>query len=237
MKIFKSLVRLLAVASVIQFVACEKIIDFNKAVKNCKIKKIHFSDYEMNFYYNKWGNPDSVILTLLRFENYNLYFIYNNKKQLTVLQEGSRFGFPELLHRFGYTRGVITTDTVDTWADFHYINYLEYDGHGRITKTTIVPIGLPPLPENTIIETYQYNEEGNSLRHNPFGYDHKLNPHQLHPLWQFISRDYSLNNPIAAVHYNNFGLPTKFAEPLRSFQFLGNSLNALNNSEITYECK
>ena len=149
MKTVKTLVRLLVVATVIQFVACEKIIDFNQAVKNCRIKKIHYfvpyenSDYEMDFYYNKWGNPDSMTLTPSQSENYNFYFIYNNKKQVIVLQEAWKFGEPEILHRFGYTRNLITTDTVDTWANFHYINYFEYDGKGRIIKSTIVPIGLP----------------------------------------------------------------------------------------------
>ncbi len=247
MKIVKTLVRLLVVLFAIQFVACEKIIDFNKAVKNCRIKKIHFyiqyenADYDMDFYYNKWGNPDSVTLTLLRFENYNLYFIYNNKKQVIVLQEGRNFGQPEILHRFGYTRTLITTDTVDTWADFHYINYFEYDGHGRIIKSTVVPIDLPP--GSGFEETYQYNGEGNLIRRQPSFYDNKINLQQLHPFWQFIGRDYSLNNPLPAVQYNNFGLPTRFEdhrpgfEFTNNFPFLANGSNSLDKSEIFYECK
>ena len=81
--------------------ACEKIIDYNKA-KNCKIKKIQFfrgfenGDYAMDFYYNKWGNPDSIKLNPQQGENYHLYFVYNNKKQLIQLLQAYAFGFPIL---------------------------------------------------------------------------------------------------------------------------------------------
>ena len=229
--------------------ACEKINDFNKA-KNCSIKKIHFftqyenSEYDMDFYYNKWGNPDSVILNPSQMENPNLYFIYNNKKQLIVLQEAWNFGFPAILHRFGYSRGIITTDSAVSFyslVPFHHITYFEYDRYGRISKSTFVPTGQPPY--TIIVTTYQYDGEGNLIRPNqPLTYDNKINVQQLHPIWQFMARDYSLNNPIAAVQYNNFGLPTKFdvTPPppfFHNFPFLGNTLNELGRSEIVYECK
>ncbi len=231
---------------IIYLSACEKIIDFNKA-KNCRIEKIHFlqyAGYDMDFYYNKWGDPDSVILNPPQGENLNLYFFYNNKKQLKELREAFVFGFAAILHRFGYTRGVITTDSAVSFfsqVPFHHITYFEYDRYGRISKSTFVPTGLPP--EYTIVTTYQYDGEGNLIRPNQsLAYDSKVNLQQLHPIWQFLARDYSVNNPLTAVHYNNFGLPTKFSAgppPLffSYFPFLGNSLNELSNSEITYECK
>ncbi len=236
---------------IIQFIACEKVIDFARA-KNCRIKKIHFfiqyenADYDVDFYYNKWGDPDSVIINPTQMENPNLYFIYNSKKQLKEFQHAWAFGFPAILHRFGYSRGVITTDTIVsfyTQVPFHSITYFEYDRYGRISKSTYIPTGLPPY--YILVNTYEYDSEGNLIRPSPYPpltYDHKLNPQQLHPVWQFIARDYSLNNPTTALHYNNFGLPTKFDQPRPSlffnyFSFLGNSLNALDRSEIVYECK
>ena len=198
----------------------------------------------MDFYYNKWGNPDSVILNPGQGENPNLYFIYNNKKQLIELREAYFPGFPILLHRFGYTRGVITTDSgVSNYTQipFHHITYFEYDQHGRISKSTFIPEGTPP--EYASIITYKYDAEGNLIRPNQtLTYDNKINLQQLHPIWLFLARDYSVNNPVTAIHYNNFGLPTKFdvpPPPIYSpiFPFLGNYSNILDNSEITYECK
>ena len=104
-----------------------------------------------------------------------------------------------------------------------------------------VPTGQPPKYSTPII--YQYDEEGNLIRTTqPNTYDNKINLRQLHLIWQFLARDYSLNNPVTAIHYNNFGLPTKFDVPppplfFNNFPFLGNTLNELGNSEITYECK
>ena len=95
----------------------------------------------------------------------------------------------------------------------------------ELSNPQLYQVGSPPLPEYLIVKTYQYDGQGNLIRQNPSNYDHKLNLQQLHPFWQFIARDYSLNNPIAAVHYNNFGLPDyKFALPVWNSPFLGNSL-------------
>jgi len=248
MKAVTILLRSTLALLIIYLSACEKIIDFNKA-KNCRIKNIQYFRfetlvYEMDFYYNKWGNPDSIILTPGQMENPNLYFIYNNKKQLVEFQEAYVFGFPALLHRFGYTKGVITTDTTVsnyTQVPFQTITYFKYDHHGRISKSTSIPTSLPP--QYIIVVNYQYDGNGNLIRPNQtLNYDNKVNVQLLHPIWQFIARDYSVNNPLAAARYNNFGLPTKFdvASPLPFFSyfpFLGNSLNELGNSEITYDCK
>ena len=251
----KNIIRIAFVSIIILLTACEKLLDFvpNKAVKDCRIKKIVFfpddppslyRPYSMTFCYNKWGNPDSIILNPSQGENYHLYFVYNNKKQLIELREAYAFGFPILLHRFSYTRGLITTDSAVsfyTHIPYYHVTYFEYDRYGRMSKSTFIPTGQPPEYSTPI--TYQYDEEGNLISPNQtLNYDHKLNPRQLHPIWLFLSRDYSVNNPLTAVRYNNFGLPTKFesAPPFpffSHFPFLGNSLNDLGNSEITYDCK
>jgi len=241
----KNFIRIAFVSFTILLTACEKLLDFipNKAVKDCRIKKVVFfpddppslyRPYAMEFYYNKWGNPDSIILNPFQGENYHLYFVYNNRKQLIELREAYAFGFPILLHRFSYSKGLITIDSAVshyTPIPFHHVTNFEYDHNGRMIKSTFLITGLPP--EWGTVITYQYDQEGNLIGGN---YDHKLNPRQLHPIWQFLSRDYSVSNPITAVNYNNFGLPTKFSVGGPS-QFLGNSLNDLGNSEITYDCK
>src|SRR4030095_8336128 len=245
MKATKNLLRISFVAIIIFLTACEKLIDFIPAkAKNCRIKKIHFifpdfggfnSNYDMDFYYNKWGNPDSIIISRPLTANYNRYFLYDNKKQLKRLVEAQDFKFPVLDHRFGYTRDLITSDTTHSAYGVHAVTSFEYDGHGRISKSTFN--FLPPDPYVSVTQTFQYDSEGNLL--NGIGnYDNKLNPNQLHPIWLFLVRNYSLNNPIHAVQYNSFRLPTKLAEPGSTrLEFLGGGFNFLDNSEIEYDCK
>ncbi len=249
MRATKNLLRISFVAILVFLTACEKLIDFIPAkAKNCRIKKIHFiipgsedfnSNYDMDFYYNKWGNPDSIIISRPLTANYNRYFLYDNKKQLKRLVEAQDFRFPVLVHRFGYSKDLIISDsTVSfyTQVPFHTITNFEYDSHGRISKSTFNFV--PPDPYVSVTQTFQYDSEGNLL--NGIGnYDNKLNPNQLHPIWLFLVRNYSLNNPIHAVQYNNFRLPTKFAESPQSggFEFLGVGFNFLDRSEIEYDCK
>jgi len=250
MKRIKFFFRLIAALLIIQIYACEKIIEnLPGKPKNCRIKRILYhsgynGDYYGNFYYNKWGNPDSVIHGYVGLVNTNQYFKYNNKRQLIEAIYGWGGG-KEQWHKFVYTNGIITSDTVYTFASneepepLHYVNklivYFEYDNFGRIIKETR-DLLYPVRDRN--IWTYSYDANGN--RNNPyepnFSYDNYTNIHVLHPIWQFLSRDYSLNNPFHAVSYNNFRLPTKLNSEA-GFNFLVGVERSMAGSEIEYECK
>jgi hypothetical protein len=67
-------------------------------------------------------------------------------------------------------------------------------------------------------------------------YDNKVNPHQLHPVWQLIDIDYSRNNAFIADSYNNYGLPLHLSTGAK-FSEIVFLLNSFKNLEITYDYK
>lgn len=252
MKKSSSLFRILFFLSIISFVSCEKIIDFLPGkTKDCRIKKIHFVhdsyDYYGDFYYNKFGNPDSVKFGVVTEGLSNLYFKYNNKNQLRQILFRSQSGNLELWFRLGYTKNVITTDTVYVWSSeeepepLHYfdkyIMYIEYDDFGRIIKETWVGVARPGNPPNVL--NYSYDTNGNKVSGQALSYDNYKNIHTLHPFWQFLDRDYSLNNPIPATSYNNFRLPLAFdqSHPPGSFARYHLFYRSLEKATIEYDCK
>ncbi|NLR65809.1 hypothetical protein HGH92_15960 [Chitinophaga varians] len=87
----------------------------------------------------------------------------------------------------------------------------------------------PPIFRTTV--DYSYNSSGNAWKIQSIleeitsmgipsdttvtypTYDNKTNFHRLHPLWQFIDRNYSRNNSGSISSYNNAGLPTELSAP------------------------
>ncbi|MCW3467739.1 hypothetical protein [Chitinophaga nivalis] len=115
-----------------------------------------------------------------------------------------------------------------TYIDDFYM--YAYDSLNRIIKITRKVTG--PY-HDTVVTTYHYDSRGNAYQinvreqgkhslQNPGSntypvYDDKFNPHRLHPVWQFISKDYSTNNPFIAASYNIYGLPTSMPVPNADF--------------------
>jgi len=251
MKKFKNLFRILFFLAMISVVSCEKIIDFLPGKpKNCRIKRIHIIewslDYYGDFYYNKWGNPDSVIFGFVGDGSPNLLLKYNNRRQLIQAKYAYSNVFYESWHKFGYANGNITTDTVYIWGSneepeplTYYakrIDRFEYDNWGRIIKKIMDQVSpdYPPIEFN-----FSYDANGNLITQQGLVYDNYTNIHVLHPIWQFLDCDYNLNNPISATTYNNFRLPLRFDHeiPMNTglrFYFLG---RIINKSEIEYDCK
>jgi len=224
----------------------------SKPFKNYRIKRIlfqeYFGDYYGDFFYNKQGDPDSVTFGIVGTGYPNLYFSYD-KKQLRELRELYEDGAYETWHRFGYTGSRITTDTVYSIGDGgldpepdNYLNkvirYFEYDGQGRIVTESwqFIDPSFPPL-----VFTYTYGADGNLLSEDgtPLLYDDQANPHQLHEIWQFLARDYSVNNPISAINYTSIGLPAQFSQMPdfpSNYTFAG-SARSLESSVIEYDKK
>jgi len=119
--------RFLLIILAVQAISSQKIIETstddqstsNKS-KHCQINRIHFfedgMDYYGDFYYNKSGDSDSVIFGFVGTGFPNLHFKYNSRKQLTQARFVYSDGTYETWHKFGYTKGRITTDTVYVWA-------------------------------------------------------------------------------------------------------------------------
>jgi hypothetical protein len=240
---------------VLQLMACQKILEYMpeiKAAKHYRLKKMilrtEYTEYEGRFYYNKWGDPDSVIFGFVATGHANLYLKYNNKRQLIEARGLYSNGLYEDWHRYGYTGNQVTTDTCYTWGDasrdpepgnYYYkrINRFEYDSYGRISTETWDYI----YPESeTQVWAFQYDEKGNRIKpYQGLEYDNHINIHQLHPVWQFLARDYSVNNPIPAVSYNTAGLPLRFDQPIKyplRYYFI-NQGRYLEQASIEYEVK
>ncbi|HEY4205730.1 MAG TPA: hypothetical protein VGM31_02915 [Puia sp.] len=141
-------------------------------------------------------------------------------------------------HRFHYKNGRIVSDTIyefgitvngmpapqfpGTGIIFarDYATF-QYDAQGRISVTV-------DSMANTYdeVSTYTYGKDGNlskitttvsdngsgfskdSVVTFATGYDHEVNINRTNPIWQFLDRDYSVNNRFIAGGYNGIGLPT-----------------------------
>ena len=96
------------------------------------------------------------------------------------------------------------------------------------------------IPEGqSSVSNFVYNAEGNlDVPYIVEQYDNNRNLLTLHPVWQFLQCDYSVNNPFPAVTYNSYRLPTRFDFPFVNFShftFFGG--RAMEKSEIIYEDK
>ncbi|HEY9257770.1 hypothetical protein [Chitinophaga sp.] len=123
-----------------------------------------------------------------------------------------------------------------------------YDNQDRITQVT-----EERFPGTSYTETHTtaffYNSSGNAYKihfmvkysdNSIFSsdafpaYDNKVNPHQLHPVWQFIDIDYNKNNAFTADWYNDYGLPLHISTG-NKFSEIVFLLNSFKSLEITYE--
>ena len=215
-----------------------------------------------NFNYNQWGDPESIRLNSVQTGRPEFLFRYDHKHRLTdyigaYRNSGGNFGY-ETWHRYAYEGNRIVRDTARSlgWmvngepvveGSYGYsIDYITYDSYDRIIKDSIIfpiIIGLPPL-----IQTYTYNAVGN-LAHFHSGYiggslstdisypfyDSKVNIHRTHKIWMLVDRDYSLNNRITALFYNQYGLPLKMRASEESYPFLYG--RNISESDIKYECR
>ena len=242
-------VQLLLIVFIVPATSCEKIMEvLPEQQGTCQIKRIQFfdgnSNYYGDFYYNASGNPDSVIFGFVHTGFPNLHFKYENGR-LTQAKFIYLDRTYETWHKLGYTNGVITTDTVYVWGSeeepeplSYYsksINRYEYDTSGRIIKLILDQVS-PDQPANEL--TYSYNANGNLITGENMTYDNYFNIHGLHPIWQFFSQDFSVNNPMTAKTYNSFGLPLEFDNSSPDWQFPSHNFfgRNLNKSVIEYNC-
>jgi len=91
-------------------------------------------------------------------------------------------------------------------------------------------LGLPAGV--TRLVTYAYDMRGNLVIPDYYAenYDGKVCPLRTNTIFQFIHRNYSQNNPVAATRYNSKGLPLDMMT-YRNGLFYGGETTA-----ITYDC-
>lgn len=135
-------------------------------------------------------------------------------------------------------------------AHYHYatLRRYTYDNQDRITDMTEHRFEGTTYAELWTVK-YFYNSSGNAYKistiiknpDNTFSssdvfptYDDKVNPHQLHPMWQLMDLDYSKNNRFVADSYNKYGLPIHVTSHNGKYEGTVFLLNYLRNFEIVY---
>lgn len=192
---------------------------------NCKLRRIvHINAYNPDttagvlFTYNAAGNPYSVVGTV-GYPILNYYFSYDKKnrlRELRIAHDLEANNEETEAHRYGYdNNNVIVVDTlftpyVDESAGIiklgaRKIIRFTYDSHGRIVKENIRDV-LSGAVNNP---TYTYDNRGNLAVKGwkSSSYDNKVSIFRAHPLFQFIHRNYSVNNGGVEKKYNSRGLP------------------------------
>lgn len=223
-------------------------------IPTCLIEKITSwsgvdSPQIAKFAYDYSGNPVRVEFNHTGTGRPNLSFTYDKEGRLTDYYAPYRLE-PNTAYEFWYHYTYDQTGErvlIDTQYLFGSIvdgvpqpnpayksagNY-EYDYKGRVrkvTRTVMLQSG-PPFP--TYVDTYQYDTTGNLLGFGP--YDSRTNMHRANKVWQFIDRNYSVNNPTKAGKYNKLGYPLWF-KTSPPFWFTFAYQIDLNNSEIEYLC-
>ncbi|HVS97278.1 MAG TPA: hypothetical protein VHE54_12375 [Puia sp.] len=206
--------------------ACKKAIEYweeHNPAAAYRIDKITYLDVygvpdSIAFTYNAWGDPVSGIRTRTSTGYTNFLFQYDQLHRLTdkINIYGVDLSYwipPESWDRFFYDdKGRIAVDSQYFFPDI--VNgrpvqgkygvvtlfYFEYDAFDRITRVSMATGG-----KIFYVNTYSYDSGGN-LAGQP--HDAMINFRRCNRIWMFLSRDYSLNNPLNAVYtYNRTGLP------------------------------
>ena len=168
--------------------------------------------------YDEYDNPTAITTPIVGTGNPFRTFKYDNWHRLKEFRGEYAGNGYEFWHFYGYDlNGRIGTDTFYLFVGFNTdgtLSYLErlisvltYDAQGRIIRevTTAQNFGT-----NSDV-TFNYDAAGNLIRSTSAGpvvYDNKVNFNRTNDIWQFLSRDYSMNNPYTATEYNVVGLPT-----------------------------
>lgn len=232
-------------------------------------------DYDsIVFSYNAAGNPVSVVRDKPATGLASFHFRYDKFNRLTDYIRVYQPTSPEFetWHRYYYKNNQIVLDSIFQFGllgdvprpspnapniFFRGFATFKYDHLGRISET----VDSSGWGYGRLTRYYTYDDKGNLVRvryqtNIPgyhlddkiiSGYDDKVNLRLTHPIWQFIDRMYSVNNPIKAVRYNKTGLPLAFGtntnmsnskildpgEPLSEILELGNYAYV----RIGYSCK
>jgi hypothetical protein len=228
-------------------ISCTKNVE-DKAAKHCDIIQMkapsYFEASDSNTYvfeYNQHGDPVKITPSIIGTGRPYHVFRYDKKHRLSdYIGRYENVAF-EFWHRYGYdNKNRIVKDTfyifgfydegpTSDLAPGRRIFTYEYDVKNRIIKTSIEFVFNPSYNS---VELHTYDNNGNLIRPG-YTYDNKVNYHRTHPVWMFLDADYSENNAVLAVNYNDGGLPTFFNPPDYTETFL----HYIPVTHIWYDCK
>jgi hypothetical protein len=215
-------------------------------LSKCKIRRIYQGTTDTGqpitaiFSYNRAGNPYSVLYSPGGTAVNDHYFIYDAKNRLQEWRLA--WGGYVIQHHY-YTHNLndqIVKDSaiyLDCCGRLNneFVSTIEYDAAGRVVKETIV--NTKTDEEGTLSRTrrptYTYDNRGNLgvLGWKSSSYDYKVNPLRQSPVFQFIHRNYSMNNPSVQPRYNSLGLPLTLLHSNDDF------FNDVGATRVIYECQ
>jgi len=249
---------LLTIVVAIVLPGCKKALDelaTQEIAQACRIQKIIYTaTYEpldsAMFSYDAYGNPVSAIRSHATTGFPNFLWRYDTRHRLT--DQVDVYGvdlasspFPETWHRFFYdNKGRIAEDSLYVFpsvVDGHPVSgfagvrifYYSYDAYDRL-----ISLKFTQDAGNLVTFNFSYDANGNLTGRT---YDDKINFRRTNKLWQFLSLDYSVNNPLTATYrYDRLGLPVTIevigetrAELIDGFY--GDL--SFNQATIQYDCR
>lgn len=198
--------------------------------------------------YNTKHNPIQIAGQHISTGNPQFLFGYNTQQALRVVIGAYYDGNPyyEVAHTYlTDNKKRVTTDSIFSFGTYNRpaltlnnngtfmgTKKYTYDSQDRVTQVKEQRFPGKPYME-VITTTYTYNAAGNAWKINTSTlnsdgttstddvfpvYDTKVNPHQLHPVWQFVDLDYSRNNAFVADSYNSYGLPLQINFNMPKYQ-------------------
>lgn len=193
--------------------------------------------------YDQYENPVAVTTPVVSTGHPYRTFKYDNFHRLREYRGEYSNGNYEFWHFYGldlngrigvdtnYVLGAMGPTGPATYFE-RSISQITYDAQGRIIKV-VTDTQISPSHTET---TYSYDAAGNLIYPPGSGvvYDNKMNLNRTNDIWQFLNRDYSMNNPFIADAYNPSGFPTVINSS-RSILFL-NEIQ-LTHSQIGYNCR
>jgi len=238
------------------FTACKKDDHHPCGPQRCQVLQLkgnlgYSDDDSIVINYNNKGNPVSMIKPVPATGFPSYLFWYDKQGRLTdyigIYMNGDTYEFRH--HYVHDNKKRIISDTMHVFgrlselpfnpgAVSNITNY-KYDAQDRIIQSQFI---VPDNPAYNYTYYYSYNTQGNleKITDNngtvtTFTYDNKVSMVSLHPIWQFLSRDYSRNNPFSASSYNAYGLPTAIDTGSKGFAYFAGVLYVKVN--ITYTCR
>ncbi|UPK71296.1 hypothetical protein [Chitinophaga filiformis] len=215
--------------------------------------------------YNAAGNPVLRLRSNVGTGSENESYRYDSHNRLTdqITHYNTKEEYGDLFwewHRFKYDNqnriymdsvyniGIIGDNPLPhpTGVGLINITYFEYDYKGRVIKETsyfddgrlwYTKAYVYNNKQNLVEKGTTYGNSGYTDTTHYGPHDNKVNYLRTNKVWQFLNRDYSENNPIAALTYNKYGLPLKFRPDSKNggrTYFLDVVFSDL---DITYKCK
>jgi len=249
---------LLAMFGIVLLLAagCKKIPDYPHGVRPCQIVKLKGTTGgevdSIIVKYNNKGLPISMERVYVGTGYPHYIFRYDKHDRLTDfigVYDLPAGGF-ETWMRYGYDhKKRIVKDTMYVFGfvpngpgtDISYTSEYQYDAQNRIINKKL------SFAHSDVVWEYKYAYDQNDNRQtvdemdgsiSNVLYDNKVNMHRLHPVWQFLSHDYSRNNTARDITYNEYGFPVTLRNPVSTPMGPINFANlGFADLDITYSCQ